>query len=169
MTRFVDTIRGYRTFTENDVHYGVMEIYTIGFTKKGAREFFELLEGADIERLVDVRLSNQSQLAGFAKRDDLTYFLDEILGCEYVHEPELAPTKELLDGYRGDGMTWEEYEGEFFELMEERGIEERFTEGDFSPNTVLLCSEHTPEHCHRRLIVEYLDGAWGDVEAVHLK
>jgi uncharacterized protein (DUF488 family) len=97
-----------------------MEVYSIGFTKKKAEQFFELLKSAKIARLIDVRLNNMSQLAAFAKRDDLQYFLREICGAEYVHEPRLAPTQDILDSYKKEKGSWEEYEKEFLALMEQR-------------------------------------------------
>lgn len=146
-----------------------MNVYTIGFTKKGAEEFFGLLEEAGIERLVDVRLRNRSQLAGFAKRDDLRFFLDNLLGVAYEHRKELAPTEELLDNWRDDEISWERYESRFQELMEQRNVERRLDPEGFESPTALLCSEHEPDLCHRRLVVEYLDEQWGDVQGVHLK
>lgn len=143
-------------------------MYTIGFTKKGASEFFGLLEESSIDRLVDVRLRNRSQLAGFAKRDDLRYFLDELLGAEYDHRPELAPTEELLDDWRDDEITWEVYEDRFRELMAEREVEQTLERDLFADGTVLLCSEHQPDQCHRRLVLEYLNQQWGGIEPVHL-
>ncbi len=145
-----------------------MKIYTIGFTKKGAERFFGLLGSAGIERLVDVRLRNRSQLAGFAKRDDLRFFLDRLLGAEYEHREKLAPTAELLDNWRDDEIDWQTYEDRFHALMTERQIETQLQQERFETPTVLLCSEHTPEHCHRRLVVEYLADHWGDIEGVHL-
>jgi len=145
-----------------------MEVHTIGFTKKGARKFFNLLEDRDIEQLFDVRIRNRSQLAGFAKRDDLKYFLEEILDVEYHHQPDLAPTKDLLDEWRDDEITWQEYKNRFYNLMSEREIEKEFSPTDFEEPTVLLCSENKPDKCHRRLVVEYLDEEWGNVRAVHL-
>lgn len=145
-----------------------MEIYTIGFTKKTATDFFEPLRKHGITRLVDVRINNTSQLAGFTKRDDLTYFLQELLAAEYIHEPRLAPTKELLRAYRDGALDWSAYEVAFLDLMSERRTEETIPPGLFAGNVVLLCSEATPDRCHRRLVVEYLDRAWGDVQAIHL-
>ena len=144
-----------------------MRIYTIGFTKKPASYFFELLKGSGAKRLVDVRLNNVSQLAGFAKKDDLKYLLSEVCGMEYVHLPELAPTKEMLDAYRKEHKDWDTYQRQFLALMEERDIagpemKETIAEG------CLLCSEDKPEHCHRRLVAEYLGERWGNVEIVHL-
>lgn len=145
-----------------------MEIYTIGFTKKRAAAFFESLRGSGIKRLVDVRLNNTSQLAGFAKRDDLAYFLRKIVGADYVHEPLLAPTQPLLKAYRDGEIPWNEYETAFLNLMSGRRVETEIRSDLFSGRSVLLCSEPTPEHCHRRLVVEYFDRAWGDIHPIHL-
>lgn len=145
-----------------------MEIYSIGFTKKSAGQFFDLLKSHGIRRLLDVRLNNVSQLAGFSKRDDLAYFLREIVGADYQHEPMLAPTQELLDAFKKRKGSWPEYERDFNALMAEREVEKRLDRASFGVATVLLCSEPTPEHCHRRLVIEYLDRHWGGVKAVHL-
>ena len=144
-----------------------MKLYTIGFTKKPASTFFELLRWSGATRVVDVRLNNVSQLAGFTKKDDLEYFLDKVCGMDYVHLPELAPTKDLLDGYRKKQWDWHVYEERFLSLMDERGIASM----DLKPvvdEACLLCSEDKPHRCHRRLVAEYLQKAWGDVEIVHL-
>ena len=145
-----------------------MEIYTIGFTQTTAAEFFGKLKRAGIRRLVDVRLNNVSQLAGFAKRDDLKFFLAELCGAEYLHEPRLAPTAEILDAYKKEKGSWEEYERRFQQLLTDRQIETAISPSLFDVPAVLLCSEPTPEQCHRRLVVEYLQRAWGDVQAIHL-
>lgn len=145
-----------------------MEVYTIGFTQSTAARFFGRLTEAGIERLVDVRLNNISQLAGFAKRDDLAYFLREICGAEYVHEPRLAPTQEMLDAYKKQRGPWPEYERRFLALLAERRVEETLDRNLFAVPTVLLCSEATPEMCHRRLVLEYLSAHWSDLEIVHL-
>jgi len=145
-----------------------MEIYSAGFTKHGARRFFGTLKDLRIERLVDVRLNNTSQLASFAKRDDLEYFLEAIVGAEYVHEPSLAPTQELLDAYKKNNGDWGTYEKGFVDLMAERKVENLISRDLFKPRTLLLCSEHTAEHCHRRLVIDYLDAHWGDVHGIHL-
>ena len=145
-----------------------MEIYTIGFTKKSAAQFFGALTEAGIEQLVDVRLNNVSQLAGFTKRDDLAFFMGAICGASYVHEPLLAPTQEMLDHYKKHGGSWAEYEVEFLNLMASRHIEHEIDRALFEARTVLLCSEPTPDRCHRRLVVEYLSERWGDVSAIHL-
>jgi uncharacterized protein (DUF488 family) len=145
-----------------------VEVFTIGFTKKRAAEFFGALREQGIRRLVDVRLNNVSQLAGFSKRDDLEYFLREICGIEYLHEPLLAPDQPMLDAYKKAKGSWAEYERRFLDLMESRRIEERVDPALFAVPTVLLCSEPTAEHCHRRLVLEYLQGKWQNVRASHL-
>ena len=145
-----------------------MEVYTIGFAKRTAAEFFRSLKRADIKRLLDVRLNNSSQLAGFTKREDLPFFLKEICGAEYIHQPILAPTQDILDAYKKHKGSWQEYEERFLQLMKERKIEERINRNLFSIPTVLLCSETTAEHCHRRLVLEYLQAKWGDLKVVHL-
>lgn len=145
-----------------------MEIYTIGFTKKSAEEFFEKLRRNSIEQLVDVRLNNTSQLAGFAKRRDLTYFLKELVGVAYHHERLLAPSKELLKGYRSKRIEWDQYEAEFMKLMSERRVENEISSDLFSTRTILLCSEPTANNCHRRLVIDYLRRCWGNIQAVHL-
>ena len=145
-----------------------MEVFTIGFTRRSAADFFETLKRASIRRLIDIRLNNTSQLAGFTKQDDLPYFLKEICGIEYVHEPLLAPTQEILDAYKKAKGSWQEYEDRFMPLMAERTIEEKLNRDLFAGPSVLLCSEPTAENCHRRLVLEYLADKWGDVEAVHL-
>jgi uncharacterized protein (DUF488 family) len=146
-----------------------MEIFTIGFTQTTAEDFFGRLKQHRIERLLDVRLNNRSQLAGFAKRDDLAYFLRELLGAKYEHAPLLAPSQEILHAYKKrKSISWPEYEEGFMELMRNRRIELELDPTDFEARTVLLCSEATPEHCHRRLVVEYLSRHWPAVVAVHL-
>lgn len=146
-----------------------MEIFTIGFTRTSAEGFFDRLKSRDIERLLDVRLNNRSQLAGFAKRDDLAYFLRELVGADYEHAPLLAPTQDILDDFKKrKEMPWGEYEDRFLRLMREREVEKQLRPEEFSRRTVLLCSEDTPEHCHRRLVAEYLREHWKDVEIIHL-
>ena len=144
-----------------------MKIYTLGFTKKSAATFFGLLRESGAKRLVDVRLNNSSQLAGFAKKDDLAYFLKKICRMKYIHLPELAPTQEMLDAYRKEHKDWETYERQFLALMDERRIGKKGIKRTLS-NGCLLCSEDKPKHCHRRLVAEYLERQWGDVEIVHL-
>ena len=144
-----------------------MKVFTIGFTKKTARQFFDALRQAGAKRVVDVRLNNVSQLAGFAKRDDLAFFLKQICGMEYVHVPDLAPTQEMLDEYKKLKGDWKTYEMRFLELMSKRRIEEQIPK-DMIAEGCLLCSEDKPHFCHRRLVAEYLKQRWGDVEISHL-
>lgn len=145
-----------------------MEIYSIGFTKKSAGEFFGTLKAHGIERLLDVRLNNTSQLAGFAKQSDLRYFLREICGAVYEHEPLLAPTQEILDAYKKHKGDWAVYTDAYLALIKSRSVESVLRQTDFEKTTVLLCSEPTPEHCHRRLALEYLQEHWNSVTIQHL-
>ncbi len=144
-----------------------MKLFTIGFTKTSAESFFTRLTQASVKRLIDVRLNNTSQLSGFAKRDDLEYFLREIAAIPYEHRLELAPTSELLAGYRGRSVPWTTYEEGFLQLMRKRSIEETSRAAEMDA-ACLLCSEDKPTRCHRRLVAEYLGTAWGGVEIVHL-
>jgi uncharacterized protein (DUF488 family) len=145
-----------------------VEILTIGFTKKNAAQFFGALRDADVQQLLDVRLNNVSQLAGFAKRDDLAFFMAEICHGRYRHELLLAPTKPVLDRYKKGGGSWSQYATDFRQLLKDRRIEERLDRSLFYSRTALLCSEPTAENCHRRLVVEYLAEKWDGVTAVHL-
>lgn len=144
-----------------------MNVFTIGFTKKSAESFFTLVRDSGARRLIDVRLNNVSQLAGFAKRDDLRYFLREIPRIDYVEVADLAPTQDMLDRYRKQKGSWATYEREFLALMRDRQIEVKL-DRDLLADAVLLCSEETAERCHRRLVVEYLQSHWGDLDVRHL-
>jgi uncharacterized protein (DUF488 family) len=144
-----------------------MKIFTIGFTKKSAESFFTKLQRAGVSRLVDVRLNNISQLAGFAKRDDLRYFSSVICRIDYVHLTELAPTQRILDEYRKQKGDWNLYERQFIDLMIARQIENKVSR-QLLESACLLCSEDKPAHCHRRLVAEYLKGKWGDVQIEHI-
>ncbi len=145
-----------------------MEIYSIGFTKKSAEQFFGALTNAGIRRLVDVRLNNVSQLAGFAKKQDLAFFLRELCAAEYVHEPLLAPTQEMLDDYKKRKGAWTEYEARFLTLMAQREIERYLKRSSFETPSALLCSELSPDQCHRRLVLEYLRERWSEIKVIHL-
>lgn len=145
-----------------------MEIYTIGFTQTTAERFFDRLADAGVKRLLDVRLNNSSQLAGFAKAKDLPFFLRRLVGAEYRHELMLAPTQEFLDAHKKRGGDWSTYEQRFLELMTKRRIESRLARHDFETPAALLCSEATAEICHRRLVCEYLAAHWPGVRPVHL-
>ena len=144
-----------------------MKIFTIGFTKKSAMTFFTSIRNAGVKRLVDVRLNNVSQLAGFTKKEDLRYFTKVICDIDYVHLPDLAPTKNMLDAYKKHSGDWDLYERQFLELIRSRHIEENISR-DMLNDACLLCSEEKPLHCHRRLVAEYLKEKWGNVEIEHL-
>lgn len=143
-----------------------MKIYTIGFTKTTAQRFFTRLKDSGAKKLVDVRLNNISQLAGFAKRDDLRYFTGALCGMGYAHLPALAPTQDMLDEYKKNGGDWSSYAAKFLDLMSKRHIET--LDREELDGGCLLCSEDKPHHCHRRLVAEYLKDKWSDVEIVHL-
>ena len=140
-------------------------VATIGFTRTTAESFFRRLREAGVRKVVDVRLHNSSQLAGFAKAGDLGYFLKTIGGIDYVHEPLLAPTDAMLRTYRAQKGSWAAYEQRFLDLMAERRIEQRLAPASLD-GACLLCSEATPDHCHRRLVVDYLNRCWGGALAV---
>ena len=146
----------------------MMNIYTIGFTQKNAEKFFGYLRTSGVKTLIDVRLNNVSQLAGFAKKDDLKFFLKEICGADYFHAPDLAPTKDILNAYKKGAMSWDIYEDKFLNLMARRHIERSF-KAELLDHGCLLCSEHEPHFCHRRLVVEYLNEHSGlELKVKHL-
>jgi uncharacterized protein (DUF488 family) len=143
-----------------------MKIYTIGFTQKSAEQFFNLIKDNGIEVVVDARLNNSSQLAGFTKETDLRYFLETIADCDYHHESSFAPTKEILDGYKKGNTSWEDYEEAYKVIIAERDTVQGFYE-QFKDKTIcLLCSESKPEHCHRRLIAEIIADKYG-IKNIH--
>ena len=144
-----------------------MKLFTIGFTQKSAEKFFGLLQQAGVKRVLDIRLNNKSQLAGFSKSEDLEYFLRTIGGMGYRHIVEMAPTQPLLDKARKAKGTWEGFEKQFLALMKQRKIE-TLVDPKVLNGACLLCSEHQPDHCHRRLVAEYLADAYSGVEIVHL-
>lgn len=144
-----------------------VKIFTIGFTKKTAEEFFTRLIRAGVRRVIDIRLNNVSQLAGFTKRDDLRYFLQVIGGIDYHHRPDLAPTQQILDAFKKSKGSWSAYERDFLALLSARGVEKAVTP-DLLHEACLLCSEEKPAQCHRRLVAEYLRSKWGNVTIIHL-
>ena len=144
-----------------------VNLFTIGFTQKSAQKFFDILVKAGVKRVIDTRLNNVSQLAGFTKKSDLEYFLHKIGNIEYTHLIELAPTKDILDEYKKNKTGWVIYEQKFLQLMAEREIEKK-VKPDILDGGCLLCSEVKPHYCHRRLVAEYLNGKWGDVKICHL-
>ena len=145
-----------------------MKLYTIGFTKKSAQQFFDLLQKNGVEYLIDIRLRPDGQLAGFTKKEDLRFFLNQLINCSYRHFDQLAPTDEILKTYRNDN-NWGNYEAAFNALLNERGIPETLDRTLFEEKTCcLLCSEPTAEKCHRRLVAEQLMKAWPEIEVIHL-
>ena len=146
--------------------YTMVQIFTIGFTKSTAEHFFGRLKESKSRRLVDVRLNNVSQLAGFAKRDDLKFFVNSLCNMDYFHALSLAPTQSMLDAYKKKQMDWPSYENKYLNLLEERQIE-KLRPSDFD-GCCLLSSEKAPQFCHRRLVAEYLERKWGNVETIHL-
>jgi len=144
-----------------------VRLFTIGFTKTSARDFFRRLKSAGVTRVVDTRLHKDSQLSGFAKRSDLPFFLSTIDQIDYQPADLLAPTADMLDAYRKKRIRWPEYERLYLDLLQSRHVEEHLEVNSFD-HSCLLCSEATPEHCHRRLAAEYLSRVWNEVEIVHL-
>ena len=144
-----------------------MKLFTIGFTRKSAATFFALLRQPGLVRLVDVRLNNVSQLAGFAKGQDLAFFAEAVGGMDYEHKLDFAPTKDLLAQYRDKKISWENYKTEYLNLLDMRKIAQK-TDIESLHKHCLLCSEHSPEKCHRRLLAEYFQALRKDVEIVHL-
>ncbi|MCJ7768252.1 DUF488 domain-containing protein [Candidatus Bathyarchaeota archaeon] len=142
-------------------------LFTIGFAKKSAREFFTILKEAGVSAVIDIRLNNVSQLAGFTKKEDLQYFLEEIARVPYIHKPELAPTKEILDAYKKEHIDWSGYQRQFRQLLIERHVENLITP-QLVDKACFLCSEQKPDKCHRRLVAEYLREHWGNVQITHL-
>jgi uncharacterized protein (DUF488 family) len=145
-----------------------MNLYTIGFTQKSAETFFNLLRDNGVQVLVDTRLKPDTQLSGFAKQRDLPYFLKHLAGCDYRYMPEMCPTEELLDGYRAN-KSWEQYEVGFNQLLRTRNLIEGLDRSWWAANAAcLLCSEHEPDHCHRRLVAEYMQSHWPEINIAHL-
>lgn len=144
-----------------------MKLFTIGFTKKSAKTFFEILIENEVKTVIDIRLNNKSQLAGFTKGDDLPYFLEEIAEIDYIHMPNLAPPKNLLQSYKKNKVVWSDYQDEYLKILIERNILKNLNQSILK-NSCLLCSEPTPENCHRRLLAEYLADNLGNIDIIHL-
>ena len=145
----------------------MIKLYTIGFTEKSAETFFNLLQKADVKKILDIRINNISQLAGFAKGNDLKYFAKKIIGADYEHNIDLAPTKELLKNYRDKITNWEQYEKEYINILNTRNIPKKIDFNELN-GVCLLCSEHLPEMCHRRLLAEYLQKNNKEIKIIHL-
>lgn len=146
----------------------MITLFTIGFTKKSAEHFFNLLRDNHVKQLVDVRINNSSQLAGFAKGKDLEFFVNEICHIPYQHVDDFAPTKELLDKWHKAEVTWEDYVKIYTTLLKDRDVVRKYGVKAFD-GSCFLCSEDTPEKCHRRLLAEYLQAHSKEkVTIVHL-
>ena len=142
-------------------------LYTIGYTKRSAQSFFTTLEDANVKLLIDIRLNNTSQLAGYTKKEDLAFFLKAISSCDYVHLPEFAPSKDILDSYHAKNIDWQVYESKFTELLESRNpiMQIRGLNIDHS---CLLCAEPKPDKCHRRLVANYIKQYYPEIQIQHL-
>ncbi len=145
----------------------MLKLFTIGFTKKTAEYFFETLIKNDVRKIIDIRINNSSQLAGFSKATDLKYFAKAIANIEYIYIPDFAPTKELLSDYQNKKIDWIAYQKAYLQIIEQREIEAKYNVSDFG-NACFLCSEETPEQCHRRLLVEFLKEKNADIQIIHL-
>jgi len=146
----------------------MINLFTIGFTKKSAERFFYLLTSNNVKRIIDTRLNNTSQLSGFAKAEDLKYFAKVIGNIDYLYKPEFAPTNDLIKKYRGKEISWEEYEIGYLNLLDTRKISQKIKIEEFHQNC-LLCSEHTPTNCHRRILAEYFQKINNNIKIIHLK
>lgn len=146
----------------------MIKIYTIGFAAKPAQKFFELLEDNHVRKIIDTRISNKSQLSGFAKGKDLQFFARRLANIDYEHQLQFAPTKELLSRYRKKEISWPEYTEAYLHLLDTRNIRGIINEESLH-RCCLLCSEHSPEKCHRRLLAEYLQAGRPDIEIIHLQ
>ncbi|MFM0225617.1 DUF488 domain-containing protein [Paraburkholderia dipogonis] len=145
-----------------------MQVATIGFTGKTAQEFFDLLKDAQVRMVLDIRLSNTSQLAGFAKKQDLPFFLDKLCGAAYQEIPDLAPEPDLFKRYKAKELTWDDFSAAYVELIAKRRVESNL-DVDLFRSACLLCSEHLPHHCHRRLALDYLNSRWNSrLKITHL-
>ncbi|NLD46207.1 MAG: DUF488 domain-containing protein [Clostridiaceae bacterium] len=144
-----------------------IQLFTIGFTQKTASEFFTLLKNNGVKKIIDIRINNKSQLAGFAKGSDLEYFAQEILRIPYVHRIDFAPTTDLLKRYRDKKISWKQYEVEYLQLLVERDVINQIDEV-LLDGAVLMCSEHLPDKCHRRLLAEYFLNRFQDISIKHL-
>lgn len=145
----------------------LITLFTIGFTKKSARTFFELLQNNEIKRIIDIRLNNVSQLAGFTKKEDFEYFLGTIQNADYKHLPIFAPSDDILSAYKKKQITWKEYEEKYKKLISERQVEKYITLDELD-GSCLLCSEDKPDFCHRRLLAEYFKTKWESIVVKHL-
>jgi len=145
-----------------------IKLFTIGFTKKNAQEFFSLLQQGGVRKVLDTRLNNVSQLAGFTKRDDLSFFLRQVAGISYEHAEQLAPTDLMLKRYKKGEISWDAYAIDYQALIKTRQVDNQFSLDELD-GVCLLCSEATPHHCHRRLAAEFLQQQLGcGIDIIHL-
>ncbi|QTO40593.1 DUF488 family protein [Desulfovibrio desulfuricans] len=149
------------------IENNVCKIFTIGFTKKSAKEFFGLIKCHNINSVIDIRLNNQSQLAGFTKKNDLIFFLDELCNCSYQHKPLWAPNEKILSDYKKKSITWNDYERLYLDLLNSRDIISNFSPNEYM-NACLLCSEPLPNFCHRRLLAEFLQKKYTNIVVIHI-
>ncbi|APB33405.1 protein of unknown function DUF1130 [Gloeomargarita lithophora Alchichica-D10] len=145
----------------------MIKLFTIGFTRKSAAQFFEGLKKVGVKMLIDTRLNNTSQLSGFAKQSDLRYFLDKITQISYEHCLPLAPTQDILDNYKKKKIAWDEYENSYLELIQKRQVESLLSPEQLD-HACFLCSEDKPHYCHRRLAAEYLQSRLNNLQVIHL-
>jgi len=146
----------------------MVKLYTIGFTNKSARRFFDLLQKNGVTKIIDTRINNVSQLSGFAKGQDLEFFAESVANIDYRHELDFAPTKDMLERYRKKQISWDEYTDEYIALIKSRGVQNKVRPKDLD-HACFLCSEHMPEKCHRRLLAEYLRDSYPEIQIIHLK
>lgn len=144
-----------------------MKLYTIGSGQRSAQDFFEHLQKAGVRRIIDIRLHNTSQLAGFSKMSDLPFFLKAIGKIDYLHLLDFSPTEEIMVEYKKKKGSWEDYEKAFKPLIKERKIE-KVAKKTLRDGDCLLCMEHEPDRCHRRLVAEYLQKKMDNLEVIHL-
>lgn len=143
-------------------------LYTIGTTKKSLKQFIKLLQQNKIETLIDTRLHNTSQLAGFSKKDDLSFILG-LVKIKYSHNLSLAPSQEFLRPFKHKQLSWEQYENFYIDLIKNRHVEKQINNIVGTGHNCILCSEDSPSHCHRRLLAQYLKEFDASIQIVHLK
>jgi uncharacterized protein (DUF488 family) len=143
------------------------KLYTMGYTQKPAKKFFNLIDKYEIKRIIDIRLHNNTQLAGFTKQNNLKYFLKRLSDCDYCHIPLMAPSKDIFDDSKKNGLEWKEYASRFNKLINQRKIEQLINEDDID-GACLLCCEPEATNCHRSLVAEYLQKYFGDIQIIHI-
>ncbi len=128
-------------------------IFTIGFTKKSAEQFFDILQKNEIDLIADVRLNNKGQLAGFTKERDFKYFLS-LFKIDFIHLINFAPTKGLRNSYHSD-WNYEIYKNNYIKLLNSRDAVTNLVKLNLPYNNIcLLCSEPEADKCHRSVAAE---------------